>query len=424
MIENIFKEYKLLKESVKFDVDGYKFNRIITAELVDLTYRKSQKISYYNLVRDIFFTINAKQILSPFENNDIIITNCANRQDYIELIEKIKSDLPKAEYLKLFKLKYHYTLNIDLFNIFRAFIYFFYSWKTDTSFLTKAYLFSRCSFYINLLSGLRKKSKNLSLTNKSYVAFNSAYDMETILTLFFKEKGVRTFQISHGLSYIDYLLFKPFDIITAENINAENVIVWGKSSKEDLVKNYNFSSDKISIGGNPKYSLKSNLINLDFENCLVFLGRNIYDQGNFELLKVLVNIKQLKPSMNFYVKPHPNSNLSEIKLICERYGIIYLGIKDTVFELLNSHKYDFTISYNTTVYYESLNFGLLSFRYAFQLNENYKGLDDKFITAEELLVRIENFKSQTPIELKVKVDNLLQYCLGAEINNYKEIIYG
>jgi hypothetical protein len=93
-----------------------------------------------------------------------------------------------------------------------------------------------------------------------------------------------------------------------------------------------------------------------------------------------------------------------------------------MFTFFNEIKYDFSIVNNSTTYYEAMYAGMICFRYEKSENEEFKGLNDKFIDSETLQSRIQYFTFTDNQKLNDEVENLLINTLGMGINNYKQIL--
>ena len=140
----------------------------------------------------------------------------------------------------------------------------FFCENIAASYRQKFYIACYFVHYLNIHDSLRAAFKDTDLRGKKYVPFNSSFDLETLLTQFFAKKGAETYHISHGLSYVKYNNKAGFDAINGENITAKNILVWGETSKTDLVNNHNCDADTITIAGNPKYPYKRINVNDNF----------------------------------------------------------------------------------------------------------------------------------------------------------------
>jgi hypothetical protein len=227
--------------------------------------------------------------------------------------------------------------------------------------------------------------------------------------------------MSHALNYINYKRDTPIDFINGQNITADKVLVWGQSSKEDLIRNFDHMSLDIYIAGNAKFPFKEIKVRSGFKKCIVFLSRSLYDKGNLELLKI---IGQASVLMRFEVsvKAHPTSSTELFKDIIEQYHIKLLPASYTISSILSDNEYDFSVCYNTNAYYESMYNDLICFRYGVDENEGYPGLDDKFYDLESFQQQVSIYRSIDQNKINLMLSDLLIRTIGMGINNYKEIL--
>lgn len=429
MLESNFDNYLRIKKCFCYFSDGISYEKVLTPEFVKVVYSEDffKEISYLEILKIFFRQISFAKLITAFEESDIVVTNSNDRKDTIELLTSCFSFFENCRHVRLTSLKRYYGFNHCINDIFNVFAFFFSRDKDSYNLKVKLYLAISTIYYMNVYRSLNKSFSNSNvleiLSRKKYVAFNSAYDLETLITQYLKSKGVKTFHLSHGITYVKYKVFKPFDCVNGENINADTILVWGESSKSDLLNNY-FESVKgklIIVSGNPKYPFKQIELKNIFQKCIVFLGRNIYDKENVELLKLIGKVA-IETGIHFSIKCHPFSDENIIKKITDKYNLALLPKSLTISEILSCDKYDFSICYNTTVYYEAMYFSMFCFRYSIGENENYLGIDDKFHSSENLIELIHRYRN---LELKAKskeVEELLIRTLGMGINKYNQIL--
>ncbi|PWK77723.1 hypothetical protein LX99_02608 [Mucilaginibacter oryzae] len=419
----LFNEYSLLKSEYDLKYKGIDFNRILAHEFLLITFRSSEfeKLRYYQII-SLFFKVRKLGKLRDVFSKNILVTNGIDRNDYTELIEGFTKDLSDYSYYSLTGLPNEYTVKLSLKSFFSAVNYvFFKKRRCINSFKEKLCIAGAIVYYRRILDDLENSFAGINLQGKKYVAFNSAYDIETLITLFFKSKGVTTYHLSHGVSYIKYKKTMPLDRVNGENITADNILVWGESSKRDLINNYSIFPEKILVAGNPKYPKRKINVKQSFKTGIVFLGRNIYDDQNVRIVEIVGEVSKLW-QIKFVIKPHPRSDLNRIRLVAKNYDIDVVDTKYTINDILKTGSYDFAIAYNTTVYYEAMYYSLVCLRYDQDENEDYEGIEDKFRDEESLMKQINKFKNMENEDLNVKIDNLLVTVLGMGIDNYKMIL--
>lgn len=393
---------------------------ILMKPFVTIVYEPTKvvQLDYLYILKRIFKTFDFSDFSNLFQKFDTVTTLQVNRPDYKDLLslytQHTKScskpycfeDLPEK---KIFVIP----------NILIGIWHFIKMSRVIVGFKNNLYVSAMFINYLNQISALEKSFKSFNFDNKTYVPFNSAFDIENLYTQFLNKLLCRTFHVSHGLNYITYKSDNGYDYVNGLCISANEILVWGRSSKDNLLENYNVKKE-ITISGNPKYPLKKIEISQVFTKCIVFLARPMFDEYNIKLLKLLGN-KNKNGDIKFWIKAHPFSNLIEFTELCSVYEMDILPNSVTINTLLSSNDYDFSITYNTTVYYESMYYNLLSFRYSLGENEDFNGLNDKFCSIEELNTQIEKFQSINPDVINDKIEKLLVHNLGMGINEYCKV---
>ena len=414
-----FLKYKNLKQRYDFRLHGIELNRVLTPEFNLIIYnrKKFDEIGSIKLFLSIFKTKSLGPIKAAYMHHRIISTVISKRKDYKDLIDSLLVGVEGWKHISLSELKP--SLAFHPFLILKIF-FFVFGKKRPETLKEKILLATSLVYYANILLSLRKQFKNMDLSGKKYVPFNSAYDLEALFVQFFKQKKVETYHICHGVTYIPYKTFIPIDAVNGENITADIILVWGKSFKENLIKIYNQDPAHIIICGNPKYRMKEIKVSQTFKRGIVFLGRPVYDADNKELLKLIGKIAE-EQNIHFSIKAHPTSNQEMFKEVIKAHQkILLLSRENTVIEILHSGQYDFAIAYNTTTYYEAMYYSMVCLRYAINENEVYDGLDDKFYDEASLLVQIEKYKKKDASSINQEITEILIDNFGMGINRYKE----
>ncbi|MDN3583736.1 hypothetical protein [Mucilaginibacter flavus] len=423
MSQDNFGKYLLLKDQYGFVYKGVDFSKILCSEFLLITFRNAdfKKIKLYKLIVRLFKTRRYEELYRIAVDNNVIMTSCYNRPDYNELIKACLNGVKNSKHVLVGQVPDEYCLP-SIKAIYQAFFYVFIkNHRLKTSFKERTCIFCYIIFYTNVFKTLELLFKNVDLSKKKYIAFNSSYDIESLLTIFFKNKGMITYHLSHGVSYINYMISRPLDNVNGTNINADYVLVWGQSSKDDLINNHNLNENRILVAGNPKYPAKSISVKNTFKKGVVFLGRDIYDTQNIEILNILGRVSPVL-DINFEVKPHPRSDLNRLREVADKYSIKMLDTKLTMNELFKSENFDFSICYNTTAYYEAMYYNLICFRYGKGENENYMGLDDKFYDESSFSDLLKRYQQSDTDELNTSIRNLLTDVLGMGINRYEQIL--
>jgi hypothetical protein len=419
-----FDKYLALKSDYNIVYADMHFNKVLSVEFMQIAYNPEHidTLSFKNLISNLFNKQNFTLLRDSFLNNNIVMTSIYKRNDYAELINACFTSVDGFKHLYLTDLSYTHSYKLNLGDLYMAYKNVYNGQKSVTlSFKYKFFLFTRIIYHINRLKSLNVEFLNFNFDKKKYIPFNSSYDAETLLTMFFNKHGVDTYHFSHGVSYINFKKEIPIDRVSGENLSAKKVLVWGESSKVDLQQNHTFIANNIYVAGNPKYPLKQIEVKTSFLNCVVFLGRAIYDDVNATLIELVGKVKN-KLGINFSVKAHPASDKSKFESILDKYGLKLLPKEDTISTIINSGEYDFAISYNTNAYYEALYNNLVCFRYGVGENDAFDGLEDKFYDSDTLIQLIDKYKRISLNELNRAITNLLVNTLGMGIDRYREIL--
>jgi len=412
MDNNLYNRYKTLKDKLNYTYKGYNLQNLIPGYLNYIFAEEAP--SAKDVLKEFYTGLQSVDFQEVFKvKSSTIITYLINRSDYRDLANAAKENYPVSEVVDLSALPrksfrpYGFSYLKHFLKAFR--IIFFRS--VEGSFMTKIYLVALLVRIFNQIK-LIEKAENYDHI-KCYICFNSAYKEESLLTEFFNKRGIETISLQHGI-FCDFKLFLPFDYINFDNFIAQKLLCWGQSTVDYLTAN-GIDASRLILSGNPKYkNVKIEAANIDqsFKRCLVLMGRGIYTETNNKLLSLLkvYNEKHSGNKIVFYLKKHPfllDSDHKQFADINER--MIFLGKEHSVQEVLNSDLVDFTISVNTTAYYESLALGKLSLRWTEQENEEFFGMDDKFVNLDEFEGKLEKFRSEPKEQLKLDIEEVIKY---------------
>lgn len=417
---NTYCKYLELKKKLSFGYKGVDLAIVCAIDLIEVLI-DNRKITIRKLLEILFKRVNIKKIKGAFLHSDYIFTSdVPGRKDHEQLVMNIKQNIPNSSYIKL----EHYF--IPIFNplFFLKFLKAIRKEK-DLRLISKMqqlYLAAKFTYHKRLIDSLDTSFRNISLKNKGYIPLNSSAYSENALTMFFNNKDVNTYHIFHGF-FGNYKTRIANDVVNGDNITAKHILAMSESQKMELVRDFSLKEEDIVVAGHPKYTGLPEKPKLTFKKCLILNGISAYDQSFLPLLSILEELSD-KNGIDFSIKPHPLSKInqlydfskSKIKIIDKS-----CGIKD----LMSSGEYDFTITHNTSSYYESMYYGLIALRWDNGTNMQFAGINDKFTNKEELLAKIDSFKNHTsnPEVIQEEIKKILEYNIGIGINNYaKEII--
>lgn len=420
MIAPGFNGYLSLKKEYNFSRRGVQFNHVLAVQFIQVAYKRvnldGKKLK--QTAKLLYKTLDVSSLKQAFANYKIVSTYIHERKDYSQLLDSYFENVP--DYHRVHLPAMPYKTQLSLSNIVAAFNFVFFRKPQNVAVKEKIYIACYFIHYLNILDSLTKEFNGVELGGKKYVPFNSSFDLETLLTQFFRLKDADTYHISHGLSYVSYNDLTGFDAVNGENITAENILVWGETSRNGLINNYAANPGAITVAGNPKYPRTAINTSTTFKKGIVFLGAKIYSANNAKLMELIAGIGAIH-HIQFAVKAHPSSNTEILAGMASKLNLVFLPYDSSITEILKAGEYDFSVVYNSTVYYEAMYYSLPCLRYAVDENGDFDGLDDKFYDEASFFEKVKAFKN-TPIKnLNSKIEQLLVDNLGMGINMYGSI---
>lgn len=412
-----FKRYKELKSEFTIGFKNYNLQNIVAHDIAKYIYKN--KIPKIKFVFRWFVTPSAQYFKPFFKRKQLISNVYPHRNDYISLFDSVAKELGFDNHFMDYKYGWKIRLVFSFKNIRSSFAEVF-RLNVKLSIWTKLYFTACLTYYKNILDLFEKKCVEF-LNVELFLASNSSSTPDSVLCVYFNSIGIKTFSFQHG-NYSTFQKYIPMDVINTENITAQKMMCWGKSTA-DLLKNRGCNENSIVITGNPRYKgvvLKD--IKQTFGSCIVFLGRSIYHNENIRLLNVLGEFNKNFESIHFFIKLHPSLHKNEYEQVAQKLKLTLIAGNELLTKLIDSGDYDFAISYNSTAYYEPLTRGIPCFRYSYFENENLFGLDDKFETAAELAGLIAKFKNIDSGELARQIQKVLDEVFSITNVNYKRIL--
>lgn len=322
---NLYK--KLKKKYVSATYRGVNVGYVLGSFLAE--YSWNGRRSYYSL-RLMFITFEIDIDDDPQGN---LATYYIDRADYAELYrgykfgfepKKINSKLSIFSFLNRFKY-IPKVLKISRQLSFFSPLSVFFLW-----------------FAVSLIEETFDKLQSLKIYN--YVAFNSAFKFESVISLVFMSLGVKTYSLQHGM-YLKYEEDPPLDIINYENNCSQFLLLWGEYTR-DQIKDYIPSHCNLLCAGYPELKIKSRK---RIPSLFVALPRSLYSKSSLKLLDILE-----KSGFQCIVRSHPNDKLT--KQVIKKYKNLVHDNNPTLREALQSNIYLLVISFNSTALFEGILF--------------------------------------------------------------------
>lgn len=434
-MNSYFDKYKKIKKKLSYYYKGYNLGEIIAFDIISHIYFNKKNELEYKSYRQILSQIKQspyiRNIKKICEHPGVFITMTNgqySRNDYHELVELTSKKVDKSIVV---------VLNIDnnvksipLFS--QAFILFLLTFLNNYRKLfnllniKEILLFScRLHYYKKIIDNLEDIDDSKVKIEK-YISFNGSLNYENILVKFFKKRGIPTYSLQHAIMdrYFIKQIFPSYDSINIENLQTDYLLCWSQNTI-DQITNSSMTSTELLLVGNPKYSQwQIREIKQSFTKCLVFLGGKGDDLINLEVIEIIKKLSEIRRDIEFFFKLHPqNLNKKYSQEITEYHNIKVVPTNEVLSTLLINSEFDFTVSYNTTttVYYESLCYGLPCFSYNPDKTINVYALkNNHFSTVEELEERILYFQQVEPSVLLGQIQEVLKQKVGINIDNYHQ----
>lgn len=415
MDRTYFNNYKTIKDKFEYLYKGYNLKYLVPGYLSFLF--SNEKPQIRDVFKEFYLTVKVIDLAKALEIQETtLISYLVNRTDYRDLAYSVKQSFPGSEVVDLSSLP---QKKISLFGItyikhFWLALWIVFSHSIGNELMSKLFYVALCIKLLNQIKLLEKQKEQTHF--KKYICFNSAYKEESLLTLYFKKRGVETVSLQHGI-FCDFKQVVPFDIINMENLIADKILCWGQSTV-DYLKTKGFDDSQFLLMGNSKYKdAVIGQVDQTFKKCLVLLGRSVYIPSNDKLLALLQEYnRKHNNQILFYLKKHPFVVDSEHKKFASLAdNMFFVGREHSAQEVLRSDLVDFTIAVNTTAYYESLALGKISLRWSEAENEDFYGMDDKFYDLAGFENRIEFFKEMPEYEIRQDMKNVIKYVFNPEL---------
>lgn len=420
MVDNInYLRYLKLKEGLGVNHKGYDLKYAMSPNFVFYAYNLRKDLLTKSFVsKSLFQNIDLSEFRKNIKSRSVLFTNNLPGKDHRILVSEVMNNIENPFFFNddlLIKIRFNVKNTISsFFNI------FFNKMYRDVSLYQKIFFSLNLVYYKNLIDQLEKLPNDVNTT--AYVACFSGNN-ESIYVAFFKKRNIKTYCLQHGLltALNDYKYFIPADIVSAENLNADFMLGWGKYSKK-VLSQLGFGENRFLLAGNPKYS-NLNEINIyfrEYKKCIVCLGRDIYFEENLLLLKIAREMFQI--GIEVHLKFHPRSNLQKYEDYMQLSNFNVLPAETSINDSIAIANPDFVIVYNSTVYYEYYFKGIITFRYSVGANDIPFGLNDEFVDIDELMIRINEFKSKSKEELSGEVNTVMNRFCALGVNNYGNIL--
>ncbi|QIK58970.1 hypothetical protein G7050_03580 [Dysgonomonas sp. HDW5A] len=415
MDKRYYNRYKSLLEKLNYTYKGYNVKHLVPGYFTFLF--SDDAISARDVFKEFYIGTQITDLGKVLDSkSNSVISFLIDRDDYKDLANSVKAIYPDSSIVKLSGLP-NKKVSFLSFSYIRHLLKatkLIFKRSIKESFMTKLFLVGLITKLFNQIHALEKTSCPENI--KRYICFNAAYKEESLLTLYFKNRGIETISMQHGI-FCDFKLIIPFDYINFDNMIADKLLCWGQSTV-DYLTSKGIDQSRLILIGNPKYKdLTIEHVDQSFTKCLVLLGRAIYIPSNEKLLLLLKEFnKKHNNKILYYIKKHPFLMDVEHKSFASiSDNMIFLGREHSVQEVLRSDMVNFTIAVNTTAYYESLALGKISLRWSESENEEFIGMDDKFVNLSEFESKLKEFSEKPETEVRQEMKDIIKYVFNPEL---------
>lgn len=416
MDKRYYNRYKSLLEKLNYTYKGYNLKYLVPGYFTFLF--SDDALSAREVFKEFYIGTQIIDLTKALETkSSSVISFLIDRDDYKDLASSVQAIYSDSSIVKLSGLptKKVSFLSFSYFKHLAKASKLVFTRSIDESFMTKLFLIGLITKLFNQISTLEKIQCPENI--QRYICFNAAYKEESLLTLYFKNRGIETISMQHGI-FCDFKLIIPFDYINLDNMIADKLLCWGQSTI-DYLTSKGIDQSRLILMGNPKYKdLTIEQVDQSFTKCLVLLGRAIYIPSNEKLLSLLKEFnKKHNNKILFYIKKHPFLMDVEHKSFASiSDNMIFLGREHSVQEVLRSDMVNFTIAVNTTAYYESLALGKISLRWSESENEEFIGMNDKFVNLSQFETKLNEFTQKPEPEIRQEMKDIIKYVFNPELS--------
>jgi hypothetical protein len=412
-----FNNYKELKNKLNIVHEGIYFNKVLAFDIWNWA-NDTSPFSIKHLLYCIL-SLNLKKFNTCNGKSTTILTTYGlyDRSDHQELYYKITDKLDNRA-VNNNLLYYNKKIRIQSKIIFKFTKQIFLKLRTSKfTIIEKLIIAAKFIYYANIFAELQKHNFN---GVQKYLAFCAVLNVESLLTQYLQQKGIKTFSLQHGISPISRKN-NTVDSLNYENFHSDMLLCWGQYTVDEYSK-YGISPDKLIVAGYTKFTqLIEMKQNNKFKTCLVLLARRQFDYSNKKLLSILS-----KSDFNFSLKLHPSLEFEYYKRFAETNNMLIIEQNKTLLSCLDQNRFDFAIAVNTSSYYETLIYGMPCLRFydgSFDLMYGYK--NDVFTNIEEFENSIHNIEKSTTIttNYQEEINCILKYTMGIGIDNYRKHIF-
>ncbi len=412
------KEYsKLLFERLDVNHKGIKLNKVMCALIMFYSAGNYKVLGSWKTLSRFIFSLDTTEIEKDDLNSCLVTFGFyPTRNDHQELMNTVVRRLGNdVSYFDVSRWRYN-KISISPRNVLKSLANVFTRLKgIDISFKNKLLFAANLTYYINTIDRLGK----IDATNvKKYLCLANSLDIENLLTQWLSARGVKTYSLMEGV-YLIQDSELPIANIAFENLTSDIQLCWGQYSKDEFIK-FGYPPERMDIAGYPKDVKGQALKNGNpFKKGVVLLSQYIMETQNLRLIDIL---SKYADRQEFYLKLHPSLDYGKYAKLAQERGMVMVPKNMTVNDCVDNTRFDFAIAISSSAYYEALMRGLPCFRYYDGSYSLMAGCDDLFDDEESYKRQVDRILALPLSEHQKEIDDVLEYCVGWNIDRYKEIL--
>ncbi|PVH25611.1 hypothetical protein [Sphingobacterium corticibacter] len=421
MDKSAYDYYKKLKCTFESKHNGYDMKPLMANFFLFNSYSPISKSSY-TIVRQLLkicVTYDFQSMVEDLRKDQVVFFYQTTRNDYFDFIKDIISTVDNTHILPTrFKHKFRYSLK----NIISSFKEAFSKKFCCPDIKSRVYYFACLTFYKNVLDELDKHKDQVSI--KSFVGFNCSLLLESLFCQFFQACKIPTYGLQHGVLLSENLYSKPLpmDFVNLENFQADYLLGWGDFTKR-VFDEAGYNNKKCIVAGNPKYAhIKQIHIKIpEGTRFIVCLARDLYTEENKLLINIVAEMRDTGYSP--ILKLHPNSDISRYRSLIDELDLECADVNLNVADTIIRYQPDFTVVYNSTIYYEYYLNNLVAFRFSLNEKDIPFGMPrDSFSDCQDLIDNLNAIKERNIEEYNEEINLFVNQFVRIGANDYNKIL--
>lgn len=337
-------------------------------ERLVFSYRQQeQHESWWTILKFFMGLFFLRFMIPKVQATQFLFFKTMERGDYDKLFEAVYLQCPSPNQLVIPKLDYQWMLNTKIFSLLLRFSSLPQG-VTAGSMKERIYLYTNYLRIVEILDGLG------ALEVEHLIVFADMQPMDNALAQLFKQKGINTITLQHGL-YADLRDTDDMNVVNCKNTVSHHFLAWGEATQELLLV-YGKNVETTICGKPLPLAIDINAPAKDYAT--IILDHPLYTAKNKELLQ-MARALSTKQGLKINVRLHPYDNPS---------GYDLSGDNVLVGEELDDSR--FVLGHTSSLLYECMRAGMQTYKMRSDQPSPSTGRDEAFSFAslEELESKI------------------------------------